>query len=345
MRKMTILTLLLWSSLLIVSSCSQVDGKNNEDKIILKIADSLPTTNYLSSEGTVFFMKRVKELTDGQVEFEHYPAEQIGKASSYLDLTLSKTIDIGYTSYSTERLPLTEVVTLPGAYNTAQEGSEVFWKLMQEYLTEEEYMKHNVRPIFAVALPQYQYVTANKPIRSLDDINGTKARVTGTMEFGFDLLGASPVFMPASEAYTALERGTVDGVTFPYTSFEAYQIETITNYTTKDANFGSFVVVYAINEEIYESLPESIKKAIKKAGDETVEHLSKFLDDKNEELAQKYKTEMEVYELTEEESAEWDKAFEPAWDRWAEDLENRGFNAYETIKRYRDIQEELGYAQ
>ncbi|MFS0646707.1 hypothetical protein, partial [Siminovitchia sp. 179-K 8D1 HS] len=70
---------------------------------------------------------------------------------------------------------------------------------------------------------------------------------------------------------------------------------------------------------------------------------SSKLDEKNEELAQKYAREMDVYELSEEESAAWDKALEPAWDRWAEDLEKRGFNANETIKKYREIQKELGY--
>lgn len=345
MKKMNRLALLLVSLLLLVviSGCGNEAKGNGDGTIKLKIADSLPTTNFLSSEGTVFFMNRVTELTGGKVVFEHYPAEQIGKASSYLDLTLSKTVDIGYTSYSTERLPLTEVATLPGAYSTSQEGSEIYWKLMKDYLTEEEYLKHNVRPVFAVALPQYQYVTSEKPIHSLEDFKGTKARVTGTMEFGFDLLGASPIFMPASEAYTAMERGTVDGVTFPFTSFAAYQIESIAKHTTKGANLGSFAVVYAINEELYQSLPQDVKEAIGQAGDETVAHLSKFLDEKNEELAQKYAQEMDVYELSEEESAEWDRALEPAWDRWAQDLENRGFNANETIKKYRQIQEELGY--
>lgn len=346
MKKMNGIALLLTGVLLlfIASGCGgEAKGNKTDGTIKLKIADSLPTTNFLSSEGTVFFMNRVTELTDGKVVFEHYPAEQIGKASSYLDLTLSKTVDIGYTSYSTERLPLTEVSTLPGAYSSSQEGSEIFWKLMKDYLTEEEYLKHNVRPVFAVALPQYQYVTAEKPIHSLEDIKGTKARVTGTMEFGFDLLGASPIFMPASEAYTAMERGTVDGVTFPFTSFAAYQIEAIAKHTTKGANLGSFAVVYAINEELYQSLPQDVKEAIAQAGDETVLHLSTFLDEKNEELAQKYAREMDVYELSEEESAVWDKALEPAWDRWAEDLEKRGFNANETIKKYREIQKELGY--
>ncbi|MFC4409942.1 TRAP transporter substrate-binding protein DctP [Chungangia koreensis] len=336
------LFIFLAAILLIVSGCGDSDNANGKSETIkLKIADSLPTTNYLSSEGTVFFMERVEELTDGKVEFEHYPAEQIGKANSYLDLTLSKTIDIGYTSYSTDRLPLTEVATLPGAYSSAEEGSKIIWQLMKDYLTEEEYLKNGVRPLYAVALPQYQYVTAKKPIKSMKDIKGTKARVTGTMELGFDALGASPVFMPATEAYTAMERGTVDGVTFPFTSFEAYQIESIANYSTKGANLGSFTVVYSINEDVYKSLPEDVKEALAQAGDETVEHLSKFLDKKNEELAEKFASEIEIYELNDEESAEWDQALEPVWDRWAEDLEKRGFKAKETVQKYREIQESL----
>ncbi|MBM4763221.1 TRAP transporter substrate-binding protein DctP [Bacillus sp. B15-48] len=329
----------------IVSACGSSEAKSTnegaEEVIKLKIADSLPTSNYLSSEGAVFFMDRVKELTDGKVEFEHYPAEQIGKANAYLDLTLSKTVDIGYTSYSTDKLPLVEVATLPGAYDSAEEGSAVIWKLVKEYLTEEEYLKNGVRPIYAVALPQYQYVSAKKPVNSIEDLKGTKARVTGTMELGFDHLGASPVFMPATEAYTAMERGTVDGVTFPFTSFEPYQIESIAKYSTKGANLGSFTVVYSINEDVYQSLPDDVKEAFAQAGDETVEHLSKFLDEKNEELAEKFSSKIEIYELSEEESAEWDKALVPVWNRWAEGLEKRGFNANETIEKYREIRESL----
>lgn len=327
--------------LFIVAACGNTSANGTDKTIKLKIADSLPTTNYLSSEGTKFFMDRVKELTDGKVEFEYYPAEQIGKANSYLDLTLSKTIDIGYTSYSTDRLPLTEIATLPGAYNSAQEGSKIIWQLMKDYLAEEEYIKNGVRPLYAVALPQYQFVTAKKPVKSMEDIKGLKARVTGTMELGFDELGASPVFMPATEAYTAMERGTVDGVTFPFTSFAAYQIEAIAKYSTKGANLGSFTVVYSINEKLYQTLPEEVKDALAQAGDETVEHLSKFLDEKNEELAEQFSSNIEIYELSDSESAEWDKALEPVWDRWAADLEKRGFNADETIERYRELRESL----
>ncbi|WP_408011223.1 TRAP transporter substrate-binding protein DctP [Pseudalkalibacillus sp. A8] len=329
----------------IVTACGNnpTSGTNGSEKevIKLKVADSFPTSNYLSSEGIVFFMDRVEELTEGKVEFEYYPSEQIGKANSYLDLTLSKTIDIGYTSYATDRLPLTEVATLPGAYSTSKEGSSIIWKLMKGYLAEEEYLKNGVRPLYAVALPQYQFVTTKKPVKKIEDFKGMKARVTGTMELAFDELGASPVFMPATEAYTAMERNTVDGVTFPFTSLAPYQIDSIAKYSTKGANLGSFTVVYSINEDVYQSLPDDVKKSFAQAGDDTVEHLSKYLDTKNNELAKEFSENIEMYELSEDESAKWDQALEPVWDRWAEDLENRGFNADETIKKYQEIRDNL----
>lgn len=329
---------------LIVSSACGKNAESEEkdvDSIKLKVADSFPTTNYLSTEGIVFFMDRVKELTDGKVEFEYYPAEQLGKASSFLDLTLSNVIDIGYTSYATDRLPLTEVATLPGAYNTSEEGSEIIWRLIKEMLMEEEYLKNGVRPLYAVALPQYQLVTRKEPIQSLQDVKGLKTRVTGTMELAIDELGGSSVFMPATEAYTALERGTVDGVTFPFTSFAPYQMQTIGKYSTKNANLGSFTVVYSINDKLFQGLPEDVQKAMEQAGEETVVHLSTFLDEKNEELAEEYSSQLEIYELSEDEVKEWDKTLLPVWDRWEEGLEKRGFKAKETIEKYRAIQDSM----
>src|SRR5699024_11004539 len=156
----------------------------------------------------------------------------------------------------------------------------------------------------AVAIPQYQLATAKSPITSLEDIKGKKVRVTGTMELAFDELGASPVFMPATEAYTAMERGTVDGLVFPFTSFKPYQIESLAKYSTKNANFGSFTVIYSINEEVYNDLPENVKEAMQKAGDEVVEHLSTFLDKKIDELIEEFYSDIEMYELSEEEVKE-----------------------------------------
>src|SRR5699024_11863875 len=128
---------------------------------------------------------------------------------------------------------------------------------------------------------------------------------------------------------------------FPFTSFKPYQIESLAKYSTKNANFGSFTVIYSINEEVYNDLPENVKEAMQKAGDEVVEHLSTFLDKKIDELIEELSSDIEMYELSEEEVKEWDMALEPAWDAWAEDLDNRGFKGTETVERFRELRDEL----
>ena len=53
-------------------------------------------------------MKKVTELTDGQVDFEFYPAEQLGKAADLLDLTSDGVTDIGFYigSYYPSQMPI-----------------------------------------------------------------------------------------------------------------------------------------------------------------------------------------------------------------------------------------------
>lgn len=343
--KLSLFTVLSLS--LFLSACGNEDGaasgntEANEDQVIkLKVADSVPTSNFISTDGIVFFMDRVEELTDGKVEFEYYPAEQLGSAGSLLDLTTSKTTDIGYTTYASEKLPLTDVGTLPGGFSTSKEGTKIFWKLTEEMLLEEEYLKNGVRPLWTVALPSYQLVTGNKKIESIEDIKGLKLRVTGTMELSMQELGAAPVAMAAPEVFTALERGTLDGAVFPVTSYKPYQLEQISDYSTSNANLGSFIVVYSINEEIYQDLPQDVKDAMKTAGQDTMNHFSEFLDENNPKLLEEFSSDMEVYELDQETLDALDAKMGTTWERWAEGLEKRGLPGNKVVEKFNEIKDE-----
>lgn len=326
-------------TMLILSACGE--KKSSEGPIKLKVADSVPTSNFISTEGIVYFMDRVKELTDGQVEFEYYPAEQLGTAGSLLDLTASKTTDIGYTTYASEKLPLTDVGTLPGGFNTSVEGTQIFWNLVEDFLLEEEYLKNGVRPLWTVTLPAYQLLTRDKKIESLEDIKGLKLRVTGTMELTMDDLGAVPVSMAAPEVYTALERGTLDGAIFPVTSYAPYQLEQISKYSTSNANLGSFVVVYSMNESVYQELPNDVKEAMKTAGKDTMDHFSSFLDKENPKLLSEFGQNMEVYELDQETLDAFDIELSETWNRWASELEKRGLPGNRVVEKFKELKEEL----
>ncbi|WP_200416045.1 TRAP transporter substrate-binding protein [Virgibacillus salexigens] len=334
--------------LLLMSSCSNsvtdATGKLPDEKITLKVADSVPSTNFISKEGIVYWMNRVKELTDGKVEFEYFPSEQLGKASSLLELTKSNTVDIAYTSYATEEMPLTEVAALPGAIPSSVKGTKMYWKLVDQYLLEESYLSNGVRPMFAVTLPKYQIITTNKKIKRLADIRGLKLRTSGgPIEVATNEIGASPVAMAAPEIYTAIERGTIDGAMLAVTSYQPYQLQKAAKYSTTNANMGSFIATYSINEVVYQKLPYFVQEAMLQAGEETMQHFSTYLDDHVEELTQTFEQEgMDMYELDGETLGNLNEEIQKTWDDWANALEARGYAGHEVLRRFEEIKQNLG---
>lgn len=344
MRKIFICILLF--SLVFLGSCSKSEhslaGTKQNEVITLKVADSVPSTNFISQEGIVYWMNRVKQLTNNQVQFQYFPSEQLGKATSLLELTKSNTVDIAYTSYASEEMPLSEVATLPGAIPSSEAGSKIYWQLVDDFLLDEEYLKNGIRPMFAVTLPNYQIITTKKKITSKDDLKGLKLRTPGgPIEMSINALGSSPVSMAAPEIYTAMERGTIDGAVIAETSYKPYQLQTAAKYSTTNANMGSFVAAYSINEEVYKRLPHDIQRAMNQAGEETIEHFSGFLDDHVEELIVEFEDEgMQMYELDHETLTALNKEILPIWVEWAENLEKRGYPGEKVMTLFKEIKQQ-----
>ena len=224
----------------LLAACGEEEGNKAygsglaEGEIIqLTVADSLATSNDLSSQGMMYWMNRVEELSEGRVQFTHYPAEQLGKAKSMLDYAKTGVADVTYigVGYVSEKMPLSGVGELPGAADSSTKATKAYWQVVQDVLYEEEYVKNKIKPLFAVVLPPYKVMTTKDPVVSTKDIKGLKLRSGGgTQSFVLNKLGATPVTMSAPDTYTALERGTIDGVIFPSTSVKPYQLETIVDY-------------------------------------------------------------------------------------------------------------------
>ena len=101
-----------------------------QEKINLRLAESLPAGHVIHELVAKPFMELVTKATNGQVTFQHYPAEQLGKAKDMAQLTVTGVADISYIvpSYSSEKYPLTAVAELPGIFETECQGSLAFYK-------------------------------------------------------------------------------------------------------------------------------------------------------------------------------------------------------------------------
>ncbi|NYE35840.1 TRAP-type C4-dicarboxylate transport system substrate-binding protein [Nocardioides cavernae] len=123
-------------------------------------------------------------------------------------------------------------------------------------------------------------VAFNKEVSSLADLKGAKVRAPSQPQsVVYEELGAEPVFMPSEEVYEAIERGIVDGVTYPMDTQVANGITDVADYMAPDVgqNGGS---IFALSKAAYDELPDDAKDVVEELKGEwyakTDEMLAKY---------------------------------------------------------------------
>ena len=107
------------------------------------------------------------------------------------------------------------LLALPLLFNSTEAAGATWWELSEKYLLDTEYK--NAKVLWHQAIAPSQLNTAKKPVHNIEDFSGMK--ISATQEAGIkalEKLGATPVFFPIPEIYTALERGLVDGAIEPW---------------------------------------------------------------------------------------------------------------------------------
>src|SRR3954465_11592455 len=200
-----------------------------QEKVTIRLADSLPNGHVIHELVAKPFMELVTKASNGQVTFQHFPSEQLGKAKDMAQLTALGVMDLAYIvpSYSSDKFPLTAVAELPGIFDTECQGSLAFYKISHNggVLETREFGPNQLRPLVTIALPAYQIQLANgRAIKSAKDLEGLKVRTTGgAMDLMMRSIGGIPVRMAPQKIYASLTRGTLDGLIFSYQSSVSYE--------------------------------------------------------------------------------------------------------------------------
>lgn len=307
----------------------------------IKIADSFPVGHYLPKYFTTPMMERLKADPAAKgIEFEYYPAEQLGKAKDLLSLTQSGLVDIAYVGpgFVSDKMPLSVVPELPLPYTGSCQATMAYWNLAKHggLLDKKDFAPNGVRLLFTIVLPPYQVIT-RKPFASLSDLDGMKIRASGSAkELLLKKLKAVPVLMPTPEVYESLSRGTIDGVLFPFNSLAPYGLDKLSKTGTIGSNFGSFVANWVISEKRFQYLPPAVQKDLTTMGEELVQRVCKQVE--QDEAADIEKTRAAGVELT-----PLSKADEQALQRvaaevateWAQNLDRRGKGGTEVLNAFR----------
>lgn len=202
-------------------------------------------------------------------------------------------------------------------------GHELYAELVEPY---------GVHFIGAAATEPEAFVSS-VPIRSVEDLKGVKMRAPEGMVYEiFSKAGASPVALPGSEVFTALDKGVVQAA--DYTVFATNQsqgMNDVAHYPLYPGFHSLPLIDISMTKSIWDELPDDLKAVLNASVDQFIfDHVYSVrkLDAAAVEEA-KANPEIEIVNWSGDERAKFRRIAQQEWENWAgkNDLTQRYYDA------------------
>jgi TRAP-type mannitol/chloroaromatic compound transport system substrate-binding protein len=176
----------------------------------------------------------------------------------------------------------------------------------------------NAMAYFSALLPQYEFLGKGDAPTTLAGWKGKRVRAGGGVGTAMEKLGASLASVPATEVYTAMERGTVDAASFPYTyAHAAYQLPEVSTWFTSNMSPGTSECATVLNKDAYAKLPDQYKKLLMDLKPEAYKVQIKAYHDIDAKNLPKFRAKLKEIVYTDAQLKEFRKiAGQPVWDEW-----------------------------
>jgi TRAP-type C4-dicarboxylate transport system substrate-binding protein len=331
------------------SGCTQsteepTDGNKGTkmEPVVLSFAHLFPASHPIHTDWVEGWAAAVEKATNGLVKVETYPGETLLGAAEIYDGIVEGSADIGLScpEYNYGRFPVLEALIQPGIlYQSDKVASNVAWEFTKE-VNPEELQNTKVLTMLATGPGA---IWSNEPIRTLEDLQGKEVRVTGVHVPFIKALGATPVAMPQSEAYEALQRGIVEANLGPTGMLKAYRQAEVADYVTITPFIYNCLYYTTINLDVWNSLTPEIQETIMDVTERMFDEVGAGLMDKDNEEGLRWAVEeqgMEVIYLTDEEQERWIKQLLPLQDEWVEKVGKMGLPGRELLDKVLNLAEE-----
>ena len=302
-----------------------------QDVITLKLHQFLPRQANVPKYVLDKWIADVEAASGGTLKIEHYPSMQLGgKPPELIDQAIDGVADIVWTviGYTPGRFPRTEAFELPFMMTSAEPVSRAFWEMFDKDMKDKEFKDVH---IIGAWVHGPGLIHANRPVLQPSDLQGMKIRgASRTVNMLLEELGATPIGMPVPAVSEALSKGVIDGATIPWEVTTALKVQELVHNHTEFTGKALYTITFvlAMNKAKYESLPPKARKAI---DDNSGMEFSAFAGKTQEcydgparEIAVKLGN--KITTLSAEETEMWRKAAQPVYDKWAADMDSKGYD-------------------
>lgn len=261
------------------------------DTLNLKMGFVDPASSSYAMGGQKF-ADELKKLTDGQIEVQVLASGTLGGEREMYEGAQMGTMDIitCVNTVMSQFIPEMSILDELFLFDTVDQAHAVADGKFSELVAE----KAAAQGVHIIGWLEsgFRDTFSKNPIKTLEDFNGVKLR---TMEnkmqiAAFNALGAIATPMPATEQYTALQQGTIDGCENAVGNMQINRYyEVIKNVTNTKHQF-TYILV-GVSDRAWNKIPDELKPKVYEAMKTAVAWQRNNLQEINNKAIEDLKTE------------------------------------------------------
>jgi TRAP-type transport system periplasmic protein len=271
-------------ALIVVAALALGSSAARADELRL-IMTTITLPNTPASQKYHDWADRINVAGKGIVSIDVRDGMNLASSANFYDRLQSDVMQISFGSlnYLAGKFRLSQVMALPFLFKSAEEGSAVAWRLYKLGLLDAEF--DQIVPLFFQVFPQQSLHLVKPPAAPLNDLKGLKIIASGqTGTSVIAALGATPLSIPLSDTYEALQRNTADGLSFPMAPLHDFKLDEVTHYHVM-AELGGGPGGVLMAKSKYSSLSPEVRKIIDdNSGEPESREAGRFLDQLQEEV-------------------------------------------------------------
>ncbi|PKM51629.1 MAG: C4-dicarboxylate ABC transporter substrate-binding protein [Firmicutes bacterium HGW-Firmicutes-7] len=296
MKKIMIFVLLVTMLTAVLNGCSQqnksVGGNQNADEIIELKLGHIQSENDIWQEGALKFKEVVETKSNGKMKVTIYPNLTLGA-----DRDLAEGLQIGTVDFALiagvlgNFEPSIQLLELPYLFGDYDQYNKVIHGEIGQEISDRVLNASGIR-ILTYWDRGPRHVTSNKPINTLQDIQGLKIRLPEikAMVDTWKAMGASPTTMAWNEVYTGLEQNVIEAQENPIPFIYGGRIHEVQEYLALTAHKYEYVTI-SMSDKRWQTLTEEQRKIIEEAAQVSTEYENGLVNDKTDELLEIMKQE------------------------------------------------------
>lgn len=214
-------------------------------------------------QAAVKFKEEVEANSDGRIEVEVFPNEQLGAEMDVINSIQLGTADMTITGESLQNwAPKAAMMAVPYAFRDSAHLQAAVSGEIGEEIEAQITENANLVPL-AWFERGPRHLTSNRPIEQPDDLDGLRLRVPNVPLFvdTWEALGARPTPMAFSEVFTALQQNTIQGQENPLSLIESASFYEVQDYVNLTGHVRSWIYV-VIGKNQLEAMPEELQQVV-----------------------------------------------------------------------------------